>query len=64
MCNGKDHNLEEIFRSGSDTSDVYYVVMWCSDCGAVVIDTEIDGRVYPGDVMKMRFPLSAKRNQQ
>jgi hypothetical protein len=35
------------------------VVRWCPTCGAVVIDTDYDGRTKPGDVMPMRFPKLA-----
>jgi hypothetical protein len=36
-------------------------VRWCEHCGAVVIDTDVDGRNMPGDRMKMRFPQLALR---
>lgn len=32
------------------------VVRWCSVCGAIVVDTDVGGRVYPGQVQPMRFP--------
>lgn len=35
------------------------VVRWCPTCGAVVIDTDYDGRTKPGDVMPMRFAGNA-----
>lgn len=55
MCDGHNHPLVEIHRS-KDAYDVYTVVNWCPDCGAVVVDGEHDGRVAPGRVMPMRFP--------
>jgi hypothetical protein len=47
-------NLETIYsdpRSYGETN----VVRWCSDCGAVVVDLDYDGRTKPGGIMKMRF---------
>lgn len=32
------------------------IIKWCSRCGAIVIDKDINGRIYPGSIMKMRFP--------
>lgn len=57
MCNGKNHPLKEIFRAGFE-DDVQSVVRWCPDCGAVVVDGELDGRVRSGAVMPMLFPSS------
>ena len=45
-----DHDLEIIMRRGS------LVVRWCKDCGAVVIDEEYDRRIYPGEIMPMKYP--------
>lgn len=53
MCDGKKHKLIEILRTGND---IETVVRWCKDCGAIVVDGELDGRVAPGRVMPMRFP--------
>lgn len=58
MCDGHNHPLREIYRSGHDIQDV---VRWCPDCGAVVVDGEMDGRVRPGHVVPMQFPKTAKR---
>lgn len=61
MCTGPNHDLKEIFRSGP-LDDIQSVVRWCSDCGAIVVDGELDGRVRPGAVLTMKFPTSyAKR---
>lgn len=35
-------------------------VMWCSYCGAVVVDLEVDGRTYPGYFKPVHFPEIAK----
>ena len=61
MCDNRNHNLEEIIRIGTYDNGVYKVVNWCSDCGAIVIDGEIDGRIYPGRYMKIRFPKEIKK---
>ena len=62
MCDGKTHNLEVI-----DTYDVgwdtYHVVRWCIDCGSIVVDKEIDGRLDPGGSVKMKFPKSALKEK-
>jgi valyl-tRNA synthetase len=55
MCDKKNHPLVEIYRA-SEGYDVDHVVQWCPDCGAVVVDAECDNRVYPGRIIKMRFP--------
>ena len=34
-----------------------HVVRWCSQCGAVVIDVEVDNRLM-GAVVEMKFPAS------
>lgn len=36
------------------------VVRWCPICGAIVVDTDYDGRTNPGQVMKMRFPTNER----
>lgn len=55
MCDGKNHNLESIFRSKGVAEDA--VINWCIDCGAVVGDGEYDGRIKPGAIFKMKFPI-------
>lgn len=35
------------------------VVRWCPICGAIVVDTDFDGRTKPGAVMSMRVPTNA-----
>jgi hypothetical protein len=32
------------------------VVRWCPTCGAVVVDTEVDGRLQRGSIVAMQFP--------
>jgi hypothetical protein len=50
------HNLQEIYSEGQDTR---YVVRWCTDCGAIVVDVDVDGRVMPGRYSRMKFPRIA-----
>jgi hypothetical protein len=37
------------------------VVRWCKHCGAVVVDEDSDGRIYPGQIKQMQFPAIAKK---
>jgi valyl-tRNA synthetase len=56
MCiEGKQHSLIEIYRD-SEGYGAEAVVRWCGECGAIVIDTDVDNRTMPGDVMKMKQP--------
>ena len=55
MCDGRNHPLKEIYRSGYE-DDIQDVVRWCPECGAIVVDGEIDGRTRPGGGAPMRFP--------
>jgi hypothetical protein len=56
FCN--NDYLEEI--SSEHTCNGEYVTRWCSNCGAIVVDLDFDGRVSPGAGMKMRFPSLLK----
>lgn len=49
-------SLIEIARFDGDDPISESVVRWCPQCGAVVVDIECDGRIYPGRVRKMQFP--------
>ena len=55
-CKAGNHPLRIILTSKNDGFDTCSVVRWCSICGAVVIDTEHDGRTYPGRMMQMKIP--------
>jgi hypothetical protein len=58
---GTKHNaqfLQEISYS-RDGYDAETVVRWCSCCGAIVVDVEMDGRLMD-QVVPMKFPKSAK----
>ena len=53
ICKG-NHTLIEILRDEMVVG--CRVVQWCNKCGAVVVDGECDGRIYPGKYSKMRLP--------
>ena len=54
-CIQGKHTLKEItILSHWDGSA--QVVRWCSVCGSIVIDTQIDNRIMPGQVKPMEFP--------
>ena len=59
-CKEGLHPLKEIRRYTGGVADS--VIRWCPDCGAIVIDAECDGRVYPGHYMKMKLPKLAKEH--
>jgi hypothetical protein len=53
-CWEGNHDLKAIYRVGDDNHEE--VVRWCSVCGAVVVDGEVDHRVKPGAIMRMVAP--------
>ena len=55
LCKQGKHPLIVITRTdvGYDCEEV---VRWCPVCGAVVVDMDVDNRVYPGYYKKMKFP--------
>lgn len=55
MCDGTNHNLIEIYRTGYEDKD-QDVVRWCTDCGAIAVDSDMDNRTYPGRIVSMKFP--------
>jgi len=54
MCDFRNHNLIEIYRKNGSEFSEDIIVRWCVDCGGVVVDEEIDGRLY-NHYMKMKF---------
>lgn len=36
------------------------VVRWCNECGAVVVDTDVDNRTKPGEMM---FPNHLRKGE-
>ena len=59
-CAEGRHQLVEVYRANNGFEDE--VVRWCPNCGAIVVDVDIDNRVYAGRVMKMRLPKLAKEH--
>lgn len=56
-----NHDLIEISSKVGMYSEEY-IVRWCTECGAIVIDEEIDGKImHPGGIMKMKYPKISKR---
>ncbi len=55
MCDKVNHKLKIIYavRGCYGESEV---VRWCSDCGGVVVDVDIDNRTNPGFIRKMELP--------
>ena len=56
------HPLKTIYTDSDGFVDI--VIRWCPECGAIVIDNDVDGRVYPGKVMPMKLSnlyLNARR---
>ena len=49
-----NHDLEFIYGTETWEKDTY--VRWCKNCGAIVVDVEYDGRLRPGEIMKMKYP--------
>ena len=58
-CRKGNHRLTEISRT-SLGYDEERVVRWCPTCGAIVIDLEVDNRLFPGHYMKMKIPKITK----
>lgn len=58
-CKLGNHNLEVIQRRNLGYDEIH-VVRWCSNCGAVVIDGEYDGRTFPGKIMALKQPSCVK----
>lgn len=38
------------------------VIRWCPECGAIVIDHDIDGRTMPGYYKKLQYPNITKKH--
>lgn len=57
FCLKGQHNLIPVYSHG--TADEETVVRWCPDCGAVVVDKDIDGRTFAGNVRKLQAPKLA-----
>lgn len=58
-CRKGKHPLIEITRI-SLAYDEEKVVRWCPQCGAIVVDLEVDRRLFPGEYIKMKIPKITK----
>lgn len=61
-CKKGKHNFIDIFTRYIG-EDEYKVVRWCKDCGAIVIDLDVDGRTYAGYFLKCQIPKILKRKE-
>jgi len=52
----QSHDLAEVYQAGTSLPGITEVVRWCRQCGAVVVDVDVDGRTKPGGIMSMIFP--------
>lgn len=62
--NEKNQHVGDLQRLSSflvDAMGVWASVYWCPECGAVVIDQEVDGRRM-GTMVEMKFPTLVKEN--
>lgn len=52
-------SLEVVYEDGVENHSSA-VVRWCRECGAVVVDVDVDNRTYPGRIKPMQFPRVSK----
>lgn len=57
FCLKGQHNLIPVYSHG--TADEEVVVRWCPDCGAVVVDKDIDGKTFAGKIRRLQAPKIA-----
>ncbi len=55
----KDDFMIEIYRDGPPMEET--VVRWCKECGAIIVDLDCGGRVYPGRITSMTWPNIIKK---
>lgn len=58
FCSKGQHKLIPIYSHSVDYG-AERVVRWCEICGAVVVDTDVDGRTNPGNYRKLQAPKVA-----
>lgn len=56
-CKKGQHNLIIITKNHIGY-DEFEVVRWCNHCGAIVVDSDYDGRTKPGKFKKLQTPLN------
>lgn len=66
-CDGvgvcEKHINPQFFEDVLNVKEIDDAIRWCKDCGAVVVDQDIDGRTRPGGVAIMRFPKETSQNE-
>jgi valyl-tRNA synthetase len=60
-CRDGKHDLIVITSNYADGYGAEEVVRWCRNCGAVVVDRDIDNRTRIGYFMNMKFPRIINR---
>ena len=60
ICKDNRHNLIVIYWH-SRAFNEEPTVRWCTDCGAVVVDIDSDGRIAPGAIRRMELPHETNR---
>lgn len=63
-CTNGNHQLQDIYEGAFGVSGVSDVVRWCSNCGSVVVDENVDGRTSPGKIMRMKSPTISVMSRQ
>ena len=56
MCENGLHMLDVIIRVPCHRDKEDVVVRWCRECGAVVVDVDNNGVVFPGKIKDMQVP--------
>ena len=59
QCHIGNHKLEIIHESAEYFGEVQ-TVRWCSVCGSIVIDVDVDNRTMAGRIMSMKSPNITK----
>lgn len=60
-CKEGQHSLIRITSNDINSFETE-IVRWCTECGAIVVDMEVDNRTFPGKYMKMKIPTITKNN--
>jgi len=54
-CKNGNHNLKMVYID-QRLWGIQNIVRWCQDCGGIVVDSDVDGRIQAGKIMPMIFP--------
>ena len=59
MCyNKKPHEFVVVY-SNCEYDGTEPTVRWCRNCGAIVVDIDVDGRTDPGRILPLTLPTYA-----